>query len=118
MAAPLIIFGIRTCDTVAKARAWLDAAGLSYRFHDFRADGLSRERLEHWLGRVGWEALLNRASATFRALPAEDRAGLDDVKAARLMLTQPTLIKRPVLERGEAVMVGFKPERYQAFLAA
>jgi arsenate reductase len=118
MAPPLVIYGIRTCDTVGKARAWLDAAGLAYRFHDFRADGLSSERLAQWLGQVGWEALLNRASATFRGLPSEDRAGLDEGKAARLMLTQPKLIKRPVLERGKAVMVGFKPERYQTFLAA
>jgi arsenate reductase len=108
------IYGIPTCDTVRKARAWLDRRGVAYRFHDFRADGLEQPRLDGWLRRLGWEALLNRSSATFRVLDETDRSALDAVKATRLMLASPTMIKRPVLERDDEVVVGFRPERYEA----
>lgn len=106
------LYGITTCDTVRKARAWLDGQGIACRFHDFRAGGLEASRLEAWLDALGWEAVLNRQSASFRALPEADRAGLDRAKAAALILANPTLVKRPVLEHGGGVSVGFRPEIY------
>ena len=108
------IHGIRNCDTMKKAFAWLDAAMVAYRFHDYRADGISRPDIERWADAVGWEKLLNRSSTTFRALPDEARAGIDRAGAIALMLEQPTMIKRPVLEAGQAIEVGFRPERYEA----
>ncbi|WP_439575374.1 arsenate reductase [Phreatobacter sp.] len=104
--------GITTCDTVRKARAWLDREGIAYRFHDFRAEGLDAGRLAGWLDMLGWETVLNRQSASFKALPEADRAGLDEAKAGRLILDNPTLVKRPVLEHAGQVTVGFKPESY------
>lgn len=112
----LTIYGIKNCDTMKKARAWLDAAGKPYRFHDYRAEGIDPARLAHWAGRVGWEKLLNKAGTTFRALPEGDKQGLDEAKALALMAANPTLIKRPVLEAGEALLVGFKPELYASAL--
>lgn len=106
------LYGITTCDTVRKARAWLAAHGISHRFHDFRADGLDPARLAAWFDALGWEAVLNRQSATFRGLPEADRAGLDRDRAARLILANPTLVKRPVLEHAGRVTVGFRPEVY------
>ncbi|MET0597073.1 MAG: arsenate reductase [Mesorhizobium sp.] len=114
----VIVYGIPTCDTVRKARGWLDRHGVVHRFHDFRADGLESRRLDGWLHRLGWEALLNRSSATFRALDEADRSGLGPEKAARLMLANPTMIKRPVLERDEDLLVGFRPERYEALFGS
>ncbi len=106
------IYGITTCDTVRKARAWLDGKGVSYRFHDFRKDGLEAKTLGQWFDALGWEAVLNKAGTSFRALPEADKAGLDRAKAAALILANPTLVKRPVLETGAEVLVGFKPEIY------
>lgn len=106
------IYGITTCDTVRKARAWLDGKGVGYRFHDFRKDGLDAPTLVRWLDALGWEAVLNKAGTSFRALPDEDKAGLDRARAAALILANPTLVKRPVLEHDGKVMVGFKPEAY------
>jgi len=106
------IYGITTCDTVRKARAWLDGKGVAYRFHDFRKDGLDAKTLGQWLDALGWEAVLNKAGTSFRALPEADKAGLDRAKAAALILANPTLVKRPVLETGAEVLVGFKPEIY------
>jgi arsenate reductase len=106
------LYGITTCDTVRKARAWLDSRGVAYRFHDFRAEGLERARVESWMDALGWEAVLNRQSTSFKALPPADQAGLDRGRAIGLILANPTMVKRPVLERAGAVMVGFKPERY------
>jgi Spx/MgsR family transcriptional regulator len=106
------IYGIKNCDTMKKARAWLDGHGVAYRFHDYRADGIDAATLESWSGKVGWETLLNRAGTTFRALPDADKAGLDEAKAIKLMLAQPAMIKRPVLATGRALLVGFRPERY------
>ena len=97
-----------------KARAWLDERGVAYAFHDYKAAGIEPARLDDWIGRVGWEVLLNRAGTTFRKLPEVDRADLDAEKAAALMLAQPSMIKRPVLDTGETLLVGFKPERYDA----
>jgi arsenate reductase len=106
------LYGIRNCDTVKKARAWLEANGVSHAFHDYKAAGIDRARLEGWSRRVGWEALLNRAGTTFRKLPDAEKGGLDEHKALALMLAQPSMIKRPVLELDGRLIVGFKPEQY------
>jgi arsenate reductase (glutaredoxin) len=110
------LYGIKNCDTMKKARAWLDAKGVPYAFHDYKVDGIDRRRLEAWAGNVGWETLLNRAGTTFRKLPDTDKAGLDERKAIALMLDQPSMIKRPVLDLGGTIMVGFKPELYEEAL--
>ena len=110
------IYGIKNCDTMKKARAWLDDHGVAYAFHDYKAEGVDKASLERWSGEVGWEVLLNRAGTTFRALPDADKQGLDEKKAVALMLAQPSMIKRPVLERGGKILVGFKPEAYEKFL--
>lgn len=107
------MYGITNCDTVKKARVWLASHDVAYRFHDYRADGLDADRLNGWSGKVGWEILLNKASTTFRELLEEDRLGLDEKKAKALMLAKPTMIKRPVLELGDRILVGFKPDVYQ-----
>jgi len=106
------IYGIKNCDTMKKARAWLDKRGVDYAFHDYKTAGIERERLEKWEKKVGWEALLNRAGTTFRKLPDKDKAGIDAKKALALMLKQPSMIKRPVLDLGGKVLVGFSPELY------
>lgn len=106
------LYGITTCDTVRKARGWLDKQGIAYRFHDFRAEGVERARVESWMDSLGWEAVLNRQSTSFRALPPADQTGVDRARAVSLILANPTMVKRPVLERPGSVMVGFKPERY------
>ena len=108
------LYGIRNCDTMKKARAWLDAHGVPHAFHDYKVAGIDAARLDDWIGRVGWEVLLNRAGTTFRKLPEAERADIDAAKAAALMLAQPSMIKRPVLDTGDALLVGFKPERYDA----
>ncbi len=110
----LTLYGIRNCDTMKKARVWLDAHGVEYAFHDYKVAGIDAARLEDWIGRVGWEVLLNRAGTTFRKLPEADRADLNAAKVTALMLAQPSMIKRPVLDTGDALLVGFKPERYEA----
>ena len=113
----LTIYGIRNCDTMKKARAWLDKAGKVYAFHDYKAAGIDRARLEGWARKVGWEALLNRSGTTFRKLPDAAKAELTDKKALSLMLEQPSMIRRPVLEGpGGTLLVGFKPEEYKARL--
>ncbi|MEW9837158.1 arsenate reductase [Mesorhizobium marinum] len=112
------IYGIKTCDTVRKARAWLEAKGVEHRFVDFRVDGLDPRSLARWKGAVGWEKLLNKASTTFKGLSDADRAGLDEKKALALMQAHPTLIKRPVLDVDGAVTVGFKPDIYEQAVSA
>ena len=113
----LTIYGIKNCDTMKKARAWLDKAGKAYVFHDYKAAGIERVRLEKWAAAVGWETLLNRAGTTFRKLPDADKEGLTEKKAIALMLAQPSMIKRPVLDLGGGkILVGFKPESYEAAL--
>ncbi len=115
---PIAIHGIKNCDTMKKARAWLDSHDVGYEFHDYKAAGIERERLERWAKKVGWEILLNRAGATFRKLPDKDKEGLTEKKAIALMLAQPSMIKRPVLELGGGkLLVGFKPEIYKAALS-
>lgn len=110
------IYGIKACDTMQKARAWLADHGVAYAFHDYKAEGIDPERLEGWARQVGWEALLNRSGTTFRKLPDADKADLTQAKAIGLMLAQPSMIKRPVLETGDGLIVGFKPEIYAAKL--
>ena len=110
----ITIYGIKNCDTMKKARAWLDGHKVAYDFHDYKAAGIDRKRLESWSKEVGWETLLNRAGTTFRALPDADKAGLTEKKAIALMLAQPSMIKRPVLDLGGRILVGFKPEIYAA----
>ena len=117
MANPVTIYGIKNCDTMMKARGWLDGRGVAYAFNDYRVDGIGRDRLEEWAGKVGWEKLLNRASTTFRALPDKDKQGLTQTKAIALMAAQPTMIKRPVLDVGGELTVGFKPVEYEAAFA-
>jgi arsenate reductase len=92
------IYGIKNCDTMKKARAWLDKKGVAYGFHDYKTAGIERGRLEGWAGKVGWETLLNRSGTTFRKLPDKDKEGLTEKKAIALMLGQPSMIKRPVLD--------------------
>jgi arsenate reductase (glutaredoxin) len=106
------IYGIRNCDTMKKARAWLDAHDVEYEFHDYKTAGVDRARLERWAHEAGWEALLNRAGTTFKKLPDGQKTALDAGKAMALMLAQPSMIKRPVLESGATLLVGFKPELY------
>jgi Spx/MgsR family transcriptional regulator len=113
----ITLYGIKTCDTVKKARVWLDGRGIAYRFHDFRAEGLDKARVEGWMDALGWETVLNRQSTSFKELPPADQAGLDRATAIRLILANPTLVKRPVLESGALVMAGFKPDRYAAAFA-
>ena len=107
------IYGIKNCDTMKKARAWLESHGVPYAFHDYKTAGIDRARLERWCGEVGWESLLNRAGTTFRKLPESQKGELDERKAIALMLAQPSMIKRPVLEAGARLLVGFKPEAYE-----
>jgi arsenate reductase (glutaredoxin) len=109
-----VVYGIRNCDTIKKARAWLEARDLPYEFHDYKASGVSREDLVRWAKAVGWEILLNRAGTTFRKLPDETKEHIDEKTALALMLEQPSLIKRPVLERGKTLIVGFSPDKYSA----
>ncbi|HEX6956597.1 MAG TPA: ArsC family reductase [Ferrovibrio sp.] len=112
------IYGIKNCDTMKKAFAWLNDHGVEYRFHDYKMAGIDRFRLEAWCKRLGWEVLLNRAGTTFRKLPEADRQSLDAAKAIRLMLAQPAMIKRPVLDLGKGrLLVGFAPELYAKAIA-
>ena len=106
------IYGIKNCDTMKKARAWLDKKGVASAFHDYKAAGIDRSRLEQWSGKLGWEVLLNRAGTTFRKLPDKDKEGLTEKKAIALMIEQPSIIKRPVIDAGGKLLVGFKPEDY------
>ena len=106
------LYGIRNCDTMKKAWTWLDSHGLAYAFHDYKKQGIDRATLEGWVRQVGWEVLLNRAGTTFRKLPDAEKQGLDETKAVELMLAQPSMIKRPVLETDGRLVVGFKPEIY------
>ena len=110
------LFGIPNCDTVKKARVWLDQNGVNHVFHDYKKAGIDRARLEGWVAEHGWETILNRAGTTFRALPDADKADMDRDKAVALMQAQPSMIKRPVLDLGDRTLVGFKPERYAAIL--
>ena len=110
---PTTIYGIKNCDTMKKARAWLDKHKVDYAFHDYKSAGIERAKLEGWAKKTGWEMLLNRAGTTFRKLPDKDKQALDAGRAIALMLDQPSMIKRPVLDLGGGkLLVGFTPERY------
>lgn len=108
----IALYGIANCDTMKKARAWLDAEGLDHRFHDYKKQGVDAERLAAWVERAGWEKLLNRAGMTFRRLPDADKANLDAGRAIALMLAHPSAIKRPVLEADDRLLIGFSPDAY------
>ncbi len=110
------IYGIRNCDTMKKARAWLDAHDIRYTFHDYKKEGIDRERLSGWCQACGWEKLLNRAGTTFRKLPEAQKGDLDEARAVELMLAQPSMIKRPVLELDSRIVIGFAPETYKSEL--
>jgi len=115
---PVTIYGIKNCETMKKARAWLDAAGVPYAFHDYKSAGIDRARLATWSKNVGWERLLNRAGMTFRKLPDADKVDLDEKKAISLMLAKPSMIKRPILDVDGKLLVGFKPADYETALGA
>ena len=115
----ITIYGIKNCDTMKKARVWLDGHGVAVAFHDYKASGIDRASLERWVKEHGWETVLNRAGTTFRKLSDADKADLNADKAVALMLAQPSMIKRPVLDLGDGrTLVGFKPERYAEAFAA
>ena len=115
---PNIIYGIKNCDTMKKARTWLDTHGVAYEFHDYKAVGVEKDKLKQWSDKLGWETLLNRAGTTFKKLPDADKEGLTEKKALALMLAQPSMIKRPVLEIGGKLLVGFKPDIYDKEVSA
>lgn len=114
----LILYGISNCDTVKKARRWLDEQGVAHRFHDVRKDGLDAARLQNWIDALGWEKLLNRSGTTFRKLPDGQKEGLDSASAKALMLEQPAMIRRPVVEAADGISVGFSVGDWQARFAA
>lgn len=113
----LTLYGIPNCDTMKKARVWLDAHGVAHRFHDYKKAGIDRATLETWVAALGWEALLNRAGTTFRKLPDADKADLDAQRAIDLMLAQPSMIRRPVLVADDWIEIGFKADRYAGRLS-
>jgi len=113
----IALYGIKNCDTMKKARAWLDAHAIGYEFHDYKSQGIDKAHLERWAGVLGWEALLNRAGTTFRKLPEAEKQGLTEKKAIALMLAQPSMIKRPVVEKGSKILAGFRPGEFEKLLA-
>ncbi|MFN2258909.1 MAG: ArsC family reductase [Parasphingopyxis sp.] len=107
------MYGIPNCDTIRKARKWLETEGVAYQFHDYKKSGIAAEKLGQWVGEVGWEALLNKRGTTFRKLPDGDKSDLDADKAMALMEANPSMIKRPVIEHAGPLLVGFDPEGYE-----
>ncbi len=118
MSKSVTVYGIKNCDTMKKARAWLEEHGVAYDFHDYKSAGIERSLLESWARKTGWEMLINRAGMTFRKLPEKDKDGITEKKAIALMLGQPSMIKRPVLDVGGKLIVGFKPEEYEKAFGA
>ena len=114
----ITLYGIPNCDTVKKARVWLDGKGLAYAFHDYKKAGADAEKLERWCDEKGWEAILNRAGTTFKKLPDDAKTGLDQAKAVALMVEQPSMIKRPVVEYPGGLLVGFKPAEWETAFGA
>ena len=112
----IILYGIPNCDTVKKARAWLDGRGIAYAFHDYKKSGADAAKLAVWCDAQGWETVLNRTGTTFKALPEADRTGLTQATAITLMLAQPSMIKRPVVEHASGLLIGFKPVEWDAAL--
>ncbi|HEY1836379.1 MAG TPA: ArsC family reductase [Rhizomicrobium sp.] len=113
MAKSVTLYGIKNCDTMKKAWTWLDKERVVYTFHDYKKEGIDKATLEGWAGKVGWETLLNKSGQTFRKLPDKDKENVTEKKAIALMLAQPGMIKRPVLDVGGKLTVGFKPEVYE-----
>ncbi|WP_257265410.1 ArsC family reductase [Endozoicomonas sp. ONNA2] len=107
------LYGIPNCDTIKKARRWLEAAGIAYHFHDYRKDGLAQDMLEQWADELGWEALLNRRGTTWRKLPEQEKSAINAERAITLMLEQPAIIKRPLLDTGNQKFLGFSEEQYR-----
>ncbi|MEI6548296.1 MAG: arsenate reductase [Burkholderiales bacterium] len=119
MAGDTIVYGIETCDQVRKARNWLRGQNLPFRFHDFRVDGLTQPLLERWMGHLPWDALINRRSTSWRQIDATRRAGVvDQTSAVDLLLANPTLVRRPVLESGDRILIGFSEPTYRTLFAA
>ena len=114
---PITIYGIKDCDTMKKARAWLDRHGVDYTFHDYKKEGADAGKLEKWVETAGWEMVLNRAGTTFRKLPEQDRTDLDAAKAVRIMEANPSCIKRPVVEYPGGLLVGFRQDEWEAALS-
>ena len=114
----LTLYGISNCDTVKKARVWLGEQGVAYHFHGVRKDGLDPDRLKGWVEALGWEKLLNKSGTTFRKLPDAQKQGLDAASATALMLDQPAMIRRPVVESADGISVGFSAADWQARFAA
>lgn len=114
---PVTMYGIKNCDTIKKARGWLEGQGIAYSFHDYKSAGIEPALLRAWVAELGWEVLLNRAGTTFRALPDSEKQGIDAEKAIALMMANPSMIKRPMLDLGSHKLVGFKPEQYTATFA-
>ena len=112
----VVLYGIKNCDTVKKARTWLDTNGIGYQFHDYRADGLTPEQLQQFASELGWNAILNRSSTSWRQLSPEQQGDLTEAKALQLMLETPTLIKRPILNTGSKLLLGFKSDTYQSLI--
>ena len=115
---PPTIYGIKACDTMKKARAWLDQHAIAYQFHDYKTAGIDEKTLTTWAQQAGWEKLLNRAGTTFKKLPENDKTDLSQAKAIRLMLAQPSMIRRPVLDVAGKLTIGFKPDDYAGVFAA
>lgn len=111
------IAGIKNCDTMKKAFNWLNANGIGHEFHDYKKSGVTRASLLRWCQAAGWQTVLNRAGTSFRKLPEQDRQDLTQEKAIALMMANPSMIKRPVLEQDGRIEVGFSPERYASFFA-
>ena len=112
----ITLYGIPNCDTVKKARVWLDGRGIAYTFHDYRQAGVPAANLDRWCAEAGWEKVLNRAGTTFKKLPPEAKDGLDEAAAKKLMLDQPSMIKRPIVEHPGGLLVGFSPDAWDAAL--
>jgi arsenate reductase len=117
MPQPVTLYGIKNCDTMKKARVWLEDHGVDYAFHDYKAEGIDKKTLETWVKALGWETVLNRAGTTFKKLPNADKEGLTEKKAVALMAAQPSMIKRPMLVLGGVPHAGFKPDIYAALFA-
>ena len=107
------VYGIKNCDTVKKARHWLEQNNVEYQFHDFRKDGLSQVKVNNWIKHIEWETLLNRRGTTWRKLSNQDKESINKSSVVKLMIAQPTLIKRPVIEVNKEIIVGFSEEIYQ-----
>ncbi|MGD9803138.1 MAG: ArsC family reductase [Hyphomicrobiaceae bacterium] len=112
----LTLYGISNCDTVKKARMWLDTNGIAYTFHDYKKAGVTAEALRGWCDQAGWEVVLNRAGTTFRKLPDASKADLDQSKAIALMVAHPSMIKRPIVEYPSGLLIGFKEPQWQSAL--